>query len=173
MLRLRPYKPQDAEYIAKWIIDERQYFQWSADRMNDYPLTAEKLNAHYEEYGKSDSFWTMTAIDEAGVPRGQLIMRFLDEEKNDLRFGFIIVDCAVRGKGYGKEMLRLAIRYAFDVLQVKRVSLGVFANNPKAAYCYEAAGLKEKGENSRYNCKVTLSTGEEIWECIELELLKA
>ena len=173
MLRLRPYKHQDAEYIAKWIIDERQYFQWSADRMNDYPLTTEKLNAHYEECGKSDSFWTMTAIDEAGVPRGQMIMRFLDEEKNDLRFGFIIVDCAVRGKGYGKEMLRLAIRYAFDILQVKRVSLGVFANNPKAAYCYEAAGLKEKAENSRYNCKVMLSTGEEVWECIELELLKS
>lgn len=173
MLRLRPYKPQDAEFVEKWIVDEKQYFQWSADRMNDYPLTAQKLNAHYDEMGQSDSFWVMTAIDEAGIPRGQLIMRFLNEAKDDLRFGFIIVDSAVRGKGYGKEMLQLAIRYAFEILRVKRVSLGVFANNPKAAYCYQAAGLKEKVEKSRYHCRIALSTGEEDWECIELELLKA
>lgn len=173
MLRLRPYKSQDAQYIAKWIIDEKQYYQWSADRMNDFPLTAQKLNAHYDEMGQSDSFWTMTAIDEEGIPRGQMIMRFLDAEKNDLRFGFIIVDSAVRGKGYGKEMLQLAIRYAFDILRVQRVSLGVFANNPGAAYCYASVGLREKAENSRYQVKVKLSTGEEIWECIELELLKS
>lgn len=173
MLRLRPYKPQDAQYIAKWIIDEKQYYQWSADRMNDYPLTAEKLNAYYDEMGQSDSFWTMTAIDEDGIPRGQMIMRFLDEAKNDLRFGFIIVDTAVRGKGYGKEMLQLAIRYAFEILRVQRVSLGVFANNPGAAYCYASVGLTEKAEKSRYQVKVTPSTGEEVWECIELELLKS
>lgn len=173
MLRLRPYNLHDAEYIAKWIVDEKQYYQWSADRMNDYPLTAEKLNAYYEECGKSDNFWTMTAIDEEGIPRGQLIMRFLDEAKNDLRFGFIIVDSAVRGKGYGKEMLQLAIRYAFDILRVERVSLGVFANNPGAAYCYASVGLKEKAEKSRYQVKVMLSTGEEVWECVDLELFKA
>ena len=173
MLRLRPYKPQDAQYIANWIVDEKQYFQWSADRMNDYPLTAQKLNTHYEEMGQSDSFWTMTAIDEAGIPRGQLIMRFLDEAKNDLRFGFIVVDSAVRGKGYGKEMLQLAIRYAFEILRVERVSLGVFANNPKAAYCYASVGLQESAKNSRYQAKIPLSAGEEIWECIELELLKS
>lgn len=173
MLRLRPYKKQDAQYIAKWIVDEKQYYQWSADRMNDYPLTPEKLNAHYEKMGESDSVWIMTAIDEAGIPRGQLMMRFWDEEKNDLRFGFIIVDTAVRGKGYGKEMLGLAICYAFEVLRVKRVSLGVFANNPRAMYCYNAAGLTEKAENSRYQVKINASFGEEVWECIELELQRS
>lgn len=173
MLRLRPYKKPDAEYIAGWISDEKQYYQWSADRMKDYPLTAQKLNAYYDEMELLDSIWPMTAIDEEGIPRGQLIMRFLDKEKNDLRFGFIIVDATVRGKGYGKEMLQLAIRYAFDILRVQRVSLGVFANNPVAAYCYASVGLKEGAEKSRYQVKVTPSTGEEVWECIQLELLKS
>ena len=40
----------------------------------------------------------MTAFDENGVV-GHLIMRFIDEEKSILRFGFIIVDNKKRGMG--------------------------------------------------------------------------
>lgn len=40
---------------------------------------------------ESDSFFPMTAFDESGIV-GHLIMRFTDENKNELRFGFIIVD---------------------------------------------------------------------------------
>lgn len=61
----------------------------------------------------------MTAFDETGVV-GHLIMRFTDEEKKTLRFGFVIVNDTKRGMGYGKEMLKLAIKYAFDILKVEK-----------------------------------------------------
>lgn len=54
----------------------------------------------------------MTAFDETGVV-GHLIMRFTDAEKTILRFGFVIVDDMKRGQGLGKEMLLLALKYAF------------------------------------------------------------
>lgn len=47
----------------------------------------------------------LTAFDESGVV-GHLILRFTDEEQQTIRFGFVIVDDAKRGKGYGKEMYR-------------------------------------------------------------------
>lgn len=61
------------------------------------------------------------------------------------------------------EMLLLAKKYAFEFLEAKEVSLGVFVNNPKALYCYQAAGFEEYGERTNY-----VINGEE-WECIEMK----
>ena len=131
MMRLRPYKACDAAAIVPWIGDEVSFRKWCADRYDHYPITADDMNRHYDAFDESDSFYQMTAFDETGVV-GHLIMRFVDEEKSVLRFGFIIVDAQKRGKGYGKQMLSLAVRYAFDILKADKITLGVFENNRPA-----------------------------------------
>lgn len=50
----------------------------------------------------------------------------------ELRLGFVIVDDTKRGKGYGKEMLSLAVKYAFEIFKAEKLTIGVFANNPSA-----------------------------------------
>ena len=84
----------------------------------------------------------MTATDGNRLV-GQLILHFADEEKTVLWFGFVIVDDSWRGQGYGKAMIRLALQYAFEILKVQKVTLGVLENNPGAYYCYCAAGFRE------------------------------
>ncbi len=169
MLRLRPYKCKDAEKIVSWIKNEKVLRQWSADRFGDYPIKAEDINYKYLNLNGDnddiDNFYPMTAFDETGAV-GHLILRFTDEEKTSIRLGFVIVDDSKRGIGYGKEMLRLAINYAFDMLKANRVDLGVFDNNPSAYYCYKSVGFKEYGEHF---CDIM----GESWRCIELELKKA
>ena len=86
----------------------------------------------------------MTALDETGAPVGHFIMRLADYHAESIRFGFIIVDPEARGKGYGKEMIRLALKYAFEVLGMKRATLGVYEQNPSAKACYEAVGFTVK-----------------------------
>lgn len=161
-LRMRPYKNCDAATIINWITDEVSFRKWSADRYDHYPIEASDINDMYMKEIDSDSFFPMTAYDDSGVV-GHMIMRFLDEEKKDLRFGFIIVDTSKRGKGYGKKMIMLAKKFAFEILKVDRVSLGVFDNNDAAKHCYAAAGLTANGETNMFNLM-----GEE-WMCIELE----
>lgn len=165
MLRLRPYKKCDAEYIVSWIKDEVSFRKWSADRYDKYPISAEDINNYYSACDDSDSFWEMTAFDESGVV-GHLIMRFTDAEKKILRFGFIIVDDSKRGMGYGKEMLQLAAKYAFEILKVQKITLGVFENNPSAYHCYKAVGFKDVAlENPEYYHILG-----ENWKCLELEM---
>lgn len=167
MLRLRPYKKCDAKYIVNWIKDEVSFRKWSADRFDHYPISAEDINAHYSACDDSDSFFEMTAFDESEVV-GHLIMRFTDEEKKTLRFGFVIVDDTKRGMGYGKEMLRLAIKYAFEILKVQKITLGVFENNPSAYHCYKSVGFQDAApEKNKYYHFL----GED-WKCLELELRK-
>ena len=75
----------------------------------------------------------------------------------------MIVNPAYRGRGYGREMLRLAIGYVKDNFPVSRIDLGVFENNEAARRCYEAVGFKEY---SRRECRMPIGT----WNCTDMEL---
>ena len=163
-LRLRPYKNCDAKHILSWISDERAFRKWSANRYGAYPITEEDINGQYMEQIDSDIFYPMTVFDENGVV-GHLIMRFTDEEKQILRFGFIIIDNTKRGMGYGKEMLLLSLKYAFEILKVNKVTLGVFENNPDALHCYKSVGFKETCPDKNDYWDIL---GEK-WKCIEME----
>lgn len=164
MLRLRPYKQCDAEHIVSWIKDEQTFRKWSADRYDRYPISADDINKHYAALADSDSFFQMTSFDEGGVV-GHLIMRFTDAKWEELWFGFVIVDDSRRGMGYGKEMLRLAMQYAFEILKVQKIALGVFENNDSAYYCYKSVGFRDvKQENAEYYHIL----GQD-WKCLEME----
>ena len=171
MLRLRPYKPCDANTILGWIKDEDAFRKWSTDRYPHYPITADDMNHKYMDCNgdcmEPDNFYPMTAFDETGIV-GHLILRFTDEEKKVLRFGFVIVDDSKRGMGYGKGMLRLALQFAFDIFKADKVTLGVLENNPGAYYCYKAAGFRDvTGEEPEYY----ILMGKKI-KCLELEITK-
>ncbi len=142
MFYLRPYKECDSEIIVKWITSEKAFYQWSANRLGAYPPSNQLLNDFKKTNEMDDTVFQVTACNDEG-PVGFLNMRFLGEKKRAVRFGFIIVNDKLRGMGYGRKMIRLALRYAFEMLKVERVTLGVFENNPKAYQCYKACGFKE------------------------------
>lgn len=161
MLRLRPYKPGDAEHIVKWCKDEYAFRQWSADRYPKFPITAEDMNRLYDNLG----IYSLTAFDETGVV-GHLTMRFPRDGFDEVRFGFVIVDCEKRGRGYGKEMLSLSVKFAIEFLKVRKISLGVFENNTTALQCYKAVGFNvvERDNVESYCCLG------ETWNCVEMEI---
>lgn len=168
-LKLRPYKPKDAEAIVSWIKDEKELRKWSSDRYGAYPITAKDINYKYLECNgdceEADNFYPMTAVDANG-PVGHLILRYTNEKKTVIRLGFIIVDDNKRGMGYGKRMIQMAIQYAFDMLKAEKITLGVFDNNPSAYYCYKAVGFQEITMEK----DLILEILGEKWKCIELEI---
>lgn len=167
MIKLRSYEECDAEHIVSWIKDEEAFRKWSADRYECYPITADDMNAYYSSNACEGTLYKMTALDDGEIV-GHLTMRFTDEEKKVLRFGFVIVDDAKRGKGYGKQMLKLAIQYAFDVLEVDKITLGVFENNDSAYFCYKAVGFQDV----QLKKVETYHVMGEDWKCLELELVR-
>ncbi len=170
-LKLRPYKPKDAEAIVSWIKDETSLRKWSSDRYGAYPITAEDINFKYLECNgdceEADNFYPMTAVNENGTV-GHLILRYTDTDKKVIRLGFVIVDDSKRGMGYGKRMVQMAVQYAFEMLKAEKITLGVFDNNPPAYYCYKAAGFREIPMEQQ---AVFEMLGEE-WKIIEMEIIK-
>ena len=49
------------------------------------------------------------------------------------------------GRGYGTDMMRLCLRYAFSELGIQRVSLGLHEYNARALRSYEKSGFKLEG----------------------------
>ena len=168
VIQMRPYKPGDAKIIATWLGDERAFRLWSADQYEHFPIAPEDMNAYYDRSRDDGNIWGMTAFDGSSV-LGHMTMRFPDAHRRVLRFGFVIVDPARRGHGCGREMLRMAIQYAFLFTRAEKISLGVFAQNEAAIRCYRACGFERpaSGESRQY-----MLMGE-IWNCIEMELPKA
>lgn len=74
--------------------------------------------------------------------------RYPEPSKAVIRFGFVIVDDSKRGKGYGKQMLQLAIQKARQDFGAKEITLGVFDNNPSALHCYRTVGFKVNDSDS-------------------------
>lgn len=59
--------------------------------------------------------------------------------------GILIGDRSEWGKGYGKEACDLVINYAFEDLNLRKVTLVVFSNNPAAQRLYEKIGFQIEG----------------------------
>lgn len=168
-IKLRPYKPSDASTILTWVRDEETFRRWVTDRYPTYPITEADMNYKYFQCNgdcpEPDNFYPFTAFCEEGI-LGHLIMRYTDAKKSVLRFGFVILDDSLRGKGYGKQMLKLAVKYAFDILKVQKVTLGVLENNPGAYHCYKSAGFRDVPQETPEYYDLL---GQRI-RCLELEL---
>lgn len=165
MLKLRLYKNTDAQIIVKWLKNEYAFRQWSADRYKCYPITADDMNNYYSQYSDKD-LYKLTAVDESKTIIGHLTIRFIDDARKIARLGFVIVDDTKRGKGYGKNLVSSALKYAFEELKADKVTLGVFENNTPAVQCYLSCdfSIVEKERIESYQC-----IGE-IWNCIEMEI---
>lgn len=157
MLRLRPYISEDAEQILSWCKDEKAFYKWTAGVLGDYPLSKEQFSA-------VNSRMAFTAIDDNEIV-GFFTLRNPDKLFEELRFGFVIVDSKKRGKGYGKKMLQLGLKYAKEIYRAKKVSLGVFENNEPAYHCYKAVGFKDVVQEEIETYHIL---GED-WKCLVLE----
>ncbi len=158
MLRIRPYKETDKNIILSWCKDEKSFYQWTAGILGNYPVKPEKFDF-------VEKLMPFTAFDETGII-GFFTLRNPGESLDELRFGFVILKPELRGKGYGKEMLRLGIKFAFKIYGAQKVSLGVFENNPSAYFCYKSVGFKDVVLDNVEKYRIF---GEE-WKCKELTM---
>ena len=166
-ISIRAYKPSYSAVITSWLKSEYLMRQWCADRYEHYPVTPEDMNAYHARYidGQRSRALTMTEGDDIV---GYITLRTPAGNPTEQRLGFVIVDDSKRGRGLGKALVSMAVKYAFDTLGAMKVSLGVFENNQSAIHCYEAAGFHclSLPETESYECLG------ETWNCIEMEVKK-
>ena len=139
-MRLRPYIPEkDFDEIRNWDNDPRTHALWCAGRF-EYPLRRENFDKVLNDILIREGDSPFVAVEDDNKPAG-FFCYSLHPETNEGLLKFVMVDPAVRGKGIGKAMLKLALEYAFGITKADAVHLRVFTENTRAVRCYERIGF--------------------------------
>ncbi len=75
-----------------------------------------------------------------GACVGEAVLNEWDSGNRSCSFRIALAE-AGQDRGLGTEALRLIVGYGFERLGLHRISLGVFAFNPRARRAYEKAGF--------------------------------
>lgn len=86
--------------------------------------------------------WAVVGL-EGGPLLGEVVLNDLDAANESIGFR-IALGRDARGRGLGQEVTRLVMGYAFSV-GLHRISLEVYAHNPRAQRTYEQAGFVVEG----------------------------
>jgi RimJ/RimL family protein N-acetyltransferase len=106
------------------IVEEEQWFD--AQRGKDWP----KIYA---------------IVTAEGEHIGNIGVHDVDWRSRSAEIGIMIGEPARQDQGYGAEAIRALLRHLFDHMGLNRVSLSVFADNPRAIRCYEKCGFVQEG----------------------------
>ena len=75
---------------------------------------------------------------------GEVVLNDWDEDNQSSGFRTLIGQ-AGRGRGLGTEATRLTVQYGLQQLGLHRITLQVYAFNPRARHVYEKVGFRHEG----------------------------
>ncbi|MEU7516307.1 GNAT family protein [Streptomyces sp. NPDC042898] len=103
------------------------------------------LRKWYASRGAQDDRLDLAVVERAtGRVVGEAVLNEWDEENESCSFRIVFVPDAV-GRGLGTEATRLIVGHGFEALGLHRISLEVYAFNPRARRAYEKAGFTAEG----------------------------
>lgn len=142
-LVLRDSSFEDCRYFAEWETDPNVTEFFTINDGRDYE---EITREFFEREGDSTQKQFTICLKETDEPIGRIYISSINDHYDSLDISRIyIADTNNRGKGYGKEALLLALKWAFEEMKVERVTLDHFTKNKIAANLYEQVGFKREG----------------------------
>ncbi|MHB0999341.1 MAG: GNAT family N-acetyltransferase [Armatimonadota bacterium] len=141
-IKLRAVEPSDIPKLWEWMQDEETM------RYRDYPAPPVSLAEMQKEY-----------LDNLGHPSDRLRLAIITNNELigeislhniDYRIGIADFTIAIGnkdywGKGYGTDATSCLMKYAFEQLNLQRVTLYVHTFNERAIKVYEKCGFKLEG----------------------------
>jgi RimJ/RimL family protein N-acetyltransferase len=140
-LRLVPLGP---EHLAPtWdALQDAEHMRLTGTRAE---FTREQVLAHLERVVLDDERgdWAITSADD-GRYLGEVVLNDLNADDRAMNVR-IALATGEPGRGYGTEAMTAVLDHAFGAVGLHRVSLDVFAFNPRAQRSYEKAGFVVEG----------------------------
>lgn len=135
--------PEDAELWARWLNDLEVSLPlgdeaYSLFTTEDQARDIQDIIAHRDH--------VFTIVQRAtDRPIGRCLLFGLNKTDRSTKVGIFIGEKDCWGKGYGTEAMRLLLDYAFNLLNLHSVMLGVYSFNDRAIRSYKSLGFKEIG----------------------------
>ncbi|MDM8007533.1 MAG: GNAT family protein [Phycisphaerae bacterium] len=163
-----PIEPEDEPLLRRFINDPANW----RGLMHRGPVNSCREQEWVESLGrdgKDYAFGIVVRQDDRLIGVAGLIN--ISAVNRSANFGINIGDPAFQNKGYGTEATLLCLRYGFEELNLNRIALSVFSNNPRAIRCYQKAGFVQEGclrravfRNGRYEDEYRFAVLRDEWE---------
>ena len=166
MIALQPFCESDINGLIDEIPDARFLLQWAGPKYT-YPLDAAQLNdTLVKTKGESPSFQVFKAISvNTSESVGHIQLMNIDYHTASCFLGRVLIFQKYRGNGFGKAMIKAAVKVAFDHFNLAEITLGVFDFNTSAINIYKAIGFGEFNRGVR-------QFQNENWNLIRMKLNK-
>lgn len=170
-VRLRAVERDDIQHYYAWVNDpevtrnlalylpmsnrdEEQWFERATQGdANERPLAIEVHDGHS---------WKL--IGNCGVFSIEWV-------NSSAELGIMIGEKSAWNQGYGTEVMTLLLRHCFETLNLNRVFLRVYADNPRGIRAYQKAGFVEEGrmreavfKHGRYDDVILMSVLRSEWQ---------
>jgi len=137
---------KDPKVMEVWSRDS--YYLRLLDAGSGGPYNVRIHVEHLEKDDRDPYIFTIRTIEDDRLI-GDIGLGGLDWASGNAWVGIGIGERVYWGRGYGTEAMRLILRFAFEELNLNRVSLDVFEYNPRAIRSYEKAGFTVEGRQRK------------------------
>ncbi|WP_411953847.1 GNAT family N-acetyltransferase [Alkalibacillus sp. S2W] len=145
-ISLRKVEKNDAEKYHKWRNDTDVMFSTNPSLdLYSFEDTKDFVENVLMDNSSSKSYIIIDRKNEITIGVTSLIN--IDYKNRNAESIIDIGEKEYWGQGYGTEALNLLLNYAFQELNLHRVSLKVFSFNEKAIRLYQKLGFKEEGKS--------------------------
>lgn len=129
--------------------DAQQYYEWLNDPAvtDGVGTTANVMSLEGEQRWLAENagdYQFAIVLEEGDRLIGNCGIKEIDWKRRCGEVGLFLGNEADRGKGYGKEVLRLLLGYCFETLNLHNVQLHVFSFNVRAIAAYKSAGKRRE-----------------------------
>lgn len=139
---LRPLTADDAPTFQA-ILADPEVIRLTGSPQREFDL--DQLRDWYGSRAAQTDRLDLAVVDrDSGACVGEVVLNEWDPGNRAANFRTLI-GAAGRGRGLGTEAARLIVGYGFERLDLHRVSLEVFAFNPRARRVYEKIGFVAEG----------------------------
>ncbi|SMG37052.1 spermidine N1-acetyltransferase [Paraburkholderia susongensis] len=152
-LSLRPLERTDLRFVHEVNNDAKIMRYWFEEPYETFSELTQLYDQHVHDLRER----RFVAIDNKGATVGLVELIELDYIHRRGEFQIIIAPHA-QGRGYASVATRLAIDYAFSVLNMRKIYLIVDTSNTAAIHVYEKCGFRHEAElieeffsNGRYH----------------------
>ena len=144
LVNLRPMKLNDWKKTIVWRNDP---IIKNLAMMHPFPITEYLEKEWYVQQLKSKSnkvvYYTIT--DKNDIPIGFIFLNNISFLHRNCYLGIVVGENLSRGKGAGSEAVRLISSYAFNVLNLNKITVEVVDCNAIAIRVYEKLGFINEG----------------------------
>ena len=163
-LLLRKLRLEDVyEYYERLFGDADVSRYMLFDPHQDISESLESLQRKLDKYEQGNFYcWGITEKDEDSLIGLIELLRF-EEKDNSCSFAYML-GCNYWNRGYGTEVLKAVIRFAFEELEVERILVDHMTQNAASGKVMRKAGMKHIGTEAGKYEKIGIRYDAEVYE---------